>query len=372
MVQCVCGSLLINTNMLMSHLKKFKCDRNECDTEETRMVKCVCGKRFRDKEQISLHQSKCRKREKPDNFLYKSVNNVVRKYEHSKKVLTEKTCDSNAATSWGRVNFNDLTSSTYCYNQNIETSTWIPSENKFNKDFEYKEEKMDEMFRQAVVSSLYETGPYIINTKCSSSNLPVTRLDGNKDNCEYSKNPVTTRMENALMNSEVLRLDNKANVCDRRDEALLNSCGKHEVDDNNNVSDGHFNTNVELRDICNSDCKGRQISTDGKGRQSLTEYVMDSNNNDVSKNKKTVAMETVTNVMLKSSPTCKKWNKNVKHATLKSLTRQKHGKRKFACKFCGHRYSKPYLYIHQKLTHGKLKRMVVPISASIKSGNYGI
>jgi len=62
MVRCVCGTMLIDTKMLSSHLKKFQCDKIVDAGMPKELVRCVCGKRFVSQEQLMSHRSKCRKR----------------------------------------------------------------------------------------------------------------------------------------------------------------------------------------------------------------------------------------------------------------------------------------------------------------------
>ena len=59
MKPCVCGSLFLDDNTLMNHLKKFKCTQKE----HAELHKCICGKRFTSEMELDSHRIfKCRKR----------------------------------------------------------------------------------------------------------------------------------------------------------------------------------------------------------------------------------------------------------------------------------------------------------------------
>lgn len=62
MVKCVCGAMLIDQKMLSTHLKKFKCNRNNQGAQDNEMIRCVCGKRFGSQSLVESHRAKCRKR----------------------------------------------------------------------------------------------------------------------------------------------------------------------------------------------------------------------------------------------------------------------------------------------------------------------
>lgn len=386
MVKCVCGSMLINSKMLMSHLKKFKCDVNSNETNNNTMVKCICGKRFSSQEQIVLHQSKCRKRERCDMILDSSpsvsVSNIQYQQLHTQNYSNYEThCKGKSSLkfSTNKLSFDSL--SVQCSPVRGGRKS---NRRKSKENVQYDVEKFDEIFRKAIVTSLYTNTPYSMLETVPTS--IESGLPGNKNIGGQRSSTVTLEKVEPMSDSEEKELDLRtASVKNRNSNTTSTSCVTEVVDCNNNISD--VSPKVLQEYSCTSVSTDKNDASEMLEQNSSDNEMKDNNNNDTS-----LAKETCDNSASKEknddliSDNTKAFNEtkhsNMRLAKLKEMIKRKRRKsintktdvkRKYACKVCRRLYPRPYLYSHQKLVHNKTNWILVPMPTTMsKPGNFCI